>query len=70
MKSAFPNNVDGEDSGMDLRDWFAGRALSIYDQAMLQGARKVAEERNLTPALVIAGQVYEIADAMLKVRAK
>jgi hypothetical protein len=54
IKKAFPHG--GFDSGMDLRDWFAGQALaSIKDKdfASVEG---------------VADRAYEIADAMMKQR--
>jgi len=47
---AFP---DAYHSGMTLRDWFAGRALSSLQATNFQSWEAIAEE------------TYEIADAML-----
>lgn len=75
---AFPvtseNGVGHGDPGMTLRDWFAGQALSA-------GVSTEAKEYELqawfgrhatgiTGAEIAAARAYEIADAMLKRRAR
>lgn len=63
---AFPSNDDGiQNDGMTLRDWFAGQALA----GLLGNAdyKLHAEDGEDIPKL-IAAQVYEMADAMLKAR--
>ena len=71
--SAFPQpnhfveNSDGrvvarwcmQDSGMSLRDWFAGQALAGYF------ANPHAPHRNATDC---ADYMYQVADAMLEAR--
>ena len=62
IMKAFPNGVTviGE-SGMDLRDWFAGQALTGLlaspDAHLNAGTDKVAAEN-----------AYQIADAMMEAR--
>jgi hypothetical protein len=58
---AFPpmHNPDTHQSGMSLRDWFAGQALAglLADPNVLGGAPEVANT------------AYRFADAMLEARA-
>lgn len=51
---AFPpfHNPDSHDSGMTLRDWFAGQALASYNGASPH----------------VADWAYKVADAMLAAR--
>lgn len=69
---AFPSPDDGRPSdgyGMELRDWFAGQAMS----GLLNGATGLGR---MTPAQraeqfsMCADILYEFADAMLAERAK
>ena len=46
-------------SGMTLRDWFAGQAVSEYAKYGLNGH---------APADLVAAAAYELADAMLAAR--
>ena len=55
---AFPN-VTGE-KGMDLRDYFAAKAL--------QGFLATKSPLDLPPADVVASSAYAFADAMMKAR--
>jgi hypothetical protein len=53
-------------SGMDLRDWFAGQALTMINpDAALEASRRGVGK---TPAAFIAALAYELADAMLRAR--
>jgi hypothetical protein len=71
---AFPGNhtyIDGMPSnyeGMDLRDWFAGHALSgvIVQCAADHDTNRYAGG----PATYFAMKAYELADAMLAQKAK
>lgn len=60
---AFPNphafNAEGSQLGMDLRDYFAAKAM----QAILFNDKEAA-----APDGLIAKGAYEIADAMMKAR--
>lgn len=51
-------------SGMDLRDYFAAKAMHGTMAAMDSG------ERNYTPPETIAKNAYDLADAMLAARVK
>jgi len=70
--SAFPNLVEtlqtGDiirfQSGMTLRDWFAGQALS----AIINGWIKIHPETGETWDDMIARVSFDIADAMLEAR--
>lgn len=60
VKSAFPRQGGAGaqlDSGMSLRDWFAGQHLA-------------ANQWNGHPASLIAKWCYQMADAMLEARKK
>lgn len=68
---AFPNgqqvNANGEvvtyaDSGMTLRDWFAGKIVTSLGPALFQPKGPTVE--------IIASNVYHLADAMLAEREK
>lgn len=64
---------DNVPTGMSLRDWFAGMALSAHCSAALtpDGAtafEDVARKRSITVEQVVANASYEMADAMLKAR--
>lgn len=60
------------EAGMTLRDYFAAKAMAswIGDATTLAGVRKGAEKQNIEEAVLIARAAYEMADAMLKERAK
>lgn len=64
--SAYPRPF-GFESGMSIRDWFAGMALQgiCSNQAYL---RNISPEGKAEDHVAIA--VYEIADAMLRERSK
>lgn len=64
---------DNVPTGMSLRDWFAGMALSAHCSAALTpdsatAFEDVALENSITVEQVIANASYEMADAMLKAR--
>ena len=52
-------------TGMSLRDWFAGMALTSLDHGEIG---KMAAGRKMKAVDVMAGLAYEFADAMLKER--
>lgn len=57
---AFPSSaIDDRLGGMELRDWFAGLAMSAYCQVDSDDA-----------AREIAADAYRIADAMMAARGK
>ncbi len=57
--------------GMSLRDYFAGQALSVLAlNGYVNKVNRKAKDAGEDPSLRIARQVYEVADAMLKERAK
>ena len=60
----------GGEGGMDLRDYFAAKALSTrlgqYDFTFFEDDEN--EKEGDTFALIIAKNAYEMADAMLKAR--
>lgn len=60
------------DTGMSLRDWFASQALVgfLSNPSGPKSAGEVAKKRGLGSEEVLAHDAYEIADAMLKARAK
>jgi len=59
---AFPNPNNTLQSGMDLRDWFAGKAL----MSMLSAVQNITDS---TPSIA-ARYSYKIADAMIEERKK
>jgi hypothetical protein len=65
-KAAFPSHASEgwEESGMTLRDYFAGQALIGFGQSEAE----LCPPENLT--VVIAKSAYQIADAMLAEREK
>lgn len=63
-KKAFPYEESYNHQGMDLRDYFAARAMQAYIQV---GAYLSVTDDRLRDELLATG-AYEIADAMLKVR--
>lgn len=66
LETSFGNMVV-HDGGMDLRDYFAAKALP---QIINQWARIDYNEMNQADADNIAEQSYAIADAMMKERAQ
>jgi hypothetical protein len=73
---AFPSPDDGRPSdgfGMDLRDWFAGRAMqgivgSIDGEDNYQRLRRHAADECMSVSQWIARDAYKQADAMLAAR--
>jgi hypothetical protein len=60
-----------EGVGMTLRDWFAGQALTLFaERAVLNKFYEEAKAAGVQGENIIASRAYEIADAMLKERAK
>lgn len=56
---------------MTLRDWFAGQALTLFaERAVLNKFYEEAKAAGVQGENIIASRAYEIADAMLKERAK
>lgn len=76
---AFPlpaSPTQPRESGMSLRDWFAGQALAgdlaamgSTDTRLFQLRMTVAEIEGVTMAAVCANEAYAQADAMLAARA-
>ena len=59
--NAFPNPNNTEQTGMSLRDWFAGLAM--------QGELASQDSENIIESLeLLASYAYEVADAMMKAR--
>jgi hypothetical protein len=58
---AIPENCDGYEDGMTLRDWFAGQAINGLVTAFYSVEETIAYKD-------IAPQAYRIADAMLEAR--
>ena len=78
---AFPNkepiygaNVVGvkENSGMDLRDYFAGQVMPalVINQEVYKVIYSIASQENETPEHCLAVMAYHMADAMMKARNK
>jgi len=59
-RTAFPVNVNDENTGMTLRDWMAGQAIASVSFSTMQ--RSALNE--------IAEHSYALADAMLAARAR
>jgi hypothetical protein len=53
------NSLIPDELGMDLRDYFAGKAM----QALLTRETRISED-----AMLYAGAAYDVADAMMKAR--
>lgn len=58
---AFPNSYNTHSGGMELRDWFAGQALSGVI---------AADTDNEVPCEDAAECAYKLADAMMEARKK
>jgi hypothetical protein len=59
--NAFPNPNNTEQTGMSLRDWFAG--LAMQGELASQDSESIIESFEL-----LASYAYEVADAMMKAR--
>lgn len=75
--AAFPwadPNTDNGESGMSLRDWFAGQALvgmttgAHGDTVSMGGLMSCAEEAGKSIHAIMAAAAYAYADSMLKAR--
>ncbi len=57
-------------SGMSLRDWFAGMALQglCANSDFQTGAQTIAEKDGTKARLIIAQSALELADSMLEAR--
>jgi hypothetical protein len=62
------NRTQREQDGMNLRDWFAGKAMQGF-LASYAGCRPRPPEGFPNPD-ILAGDCYEFADAMLAEREK
>ncbi|QKC99158.1 hypothetical protein [Mesorhizobium sp. NZP2298] len=76
-KSAFPvpGAYGASDSGMALRDWFAGQALagylaSVSTPEVMTLCSQAAKARGMEEEPFIAKVAYTFADAMLLERSK
>lgn len=58
--------VGGDDEGMDLRDYFAARAMQMHGAALSDIAGNTPSQWDE----LIAKRSYETADAMMKARVK
>ena len=72
---AFPGAVNtSAPQGMTLRDWFAGQALAAIITATSEGRHDPGldkpEKLHVPIGNLMASDAYEMADAMLKERAK
>lgn len=65
---AFPTDDQERQGGMSIRDYFAGQALIMFG-ANLQAVSAVATQDGVNKTTALAGASYEVADAMLKIRA-
>lgn len=57
----FGENIIESSEGMDLRDWFAGKAMS-------RTLAEMGEDDAYPGILAIAGDAYRMADAMMEAR--
>lgn len=64
-----PGNYEQFHGGISLRDWFAGQALSSVMGTATNLGESKPDDRRETFAM-IAGFLYEMADAMLAERSK
>lgn len=67
---AFPCDFDGEWRGMNLRDYFAAKALGMIEITYQFNwtPSRLAEGHPNFEADEVAKYVYQVADAMLKAR--
>ena len=66
LKDSYGMLVPDRQSGMTLRDWFAGKVV----QGIWANATALAQMPKGAEAKSIASVAYEMADAMLKERSK
>lgn len=69
---AFPREYPHDQTGMSLRDWFAGQALVLTTGYMTDHELRVRfpSRVNISRDEIRAAQAHDIADAMLAERAK
>lgn len=69
---AFPVvSTPASQPGMSLRDYFAAESLVLFaDSVTLTAIRESAKASQLEVPVMVARYAYELADAMLKERAK
>lgn len=67
---AFPNRWanEGENEGMTLRDWFAGKAIPAIIAATSDGKHQPNIKDGEHIRFAIARDAYDMADAMLAAR--
>jgi hypothetical protein len=75
---AFPNGIFTDDKGkiiggqdgMDLRDYFAAKAMQglLADHSVRANIMRIADEEDASEEEVLAELSYRTADAMMKVR--
>lgn len=67
-----PDSFQVANPGMDLRDWFAGRAIGAIIAATSAGQHQAGNGYNDDRPIYdrLASDAYRIADAMLAERAK
>ena len=71
VPKAFPNAFWREDDGMDLRDYFAAKAMPVAMETLCQDWTKDDGDSwywNKTEIEMLAEKSYALADAMLKAR--
>lgn len=66
LKDAYGMLVPDRQSGMTIRDWFAGKVM----QGIWSNASALAQMPKGAEAKSIASVAYEMADAMLEERSK
>jgi len=73
-ESIYGSDVIGvkENSGMDLRDYFAGQAMPalVINKEVHKVIFSIASQENETPEHCLAVMAYHIADEMMKTREK
>lgn len=69
---AFPSNEMIEETGMTLRDWFAGQAMAgmVSSKDIISACIKAAYHDGVDPTDIVAADAYTYADAMLAERNK
>ena len=63
-QAAFPSRQFNDRPGMDLRDYFAAKAM----QALLRDVIGGSEPNDNTPLIALGVTAYFVADTMLKAR--